>query len=78
MPRTPGSRYDLTAEGTSSFAMMLPQRYLAKVSSAALSKIEDFIPNTRKGHEWQRDAFTYNELIGEVGYLHNLTANAIQ
>jgi hypothetical protein len=77
MPRTPGPRIDFTAQGTSSFAMILPQRYLAKVSSAALATISDFAPTTRKGHEWQRDAFTYNELIGEVGYLHNLTANLV-
>lgn len=57
--------------------MILPQRYLAKVSTAALSTVGDFSPANRKGHEWQRDAFTYNELIGEVGYLHNLTANLV-
>jgi hypothetical protein len=77
MPREAGSRIDLSTQGSSSFAMMLPQRYLAKVSSAGLRKIADFDPAGRKGHEWQRDAFTYNELIGEVGYLHNLTANLV-
>lgn len=77
MPREAGSRIDLTARNTQSFAMLLPQRYLAKVSSAGLRKIADFDPAGRKGHEWQRDAFTYNELIGEVGYLHNLTANLV-
>ena len=77
VPRETGSRFDLTAQGGARFAMMLPQRYLAKVSSAALRSVKDYDPASRKGHEWQRDAFTYNELIGEVGYLHNLTANAV-
>jgi hypothetical protein len=57
--------------------MLLPQRYLAKVSSAALRSVKDYDPANRKGHEWQRDAYTYNELVGEIGYLHNLTANAV-
>lgn len=77
VPREAGSRIDLTARNTQSFAMLLPQRYLAKVSSAGLRKIADFDPAGRKGHEWQRDAYTYNELIGEIGYLHNLTANLV-
>jgi hypothetical protein len=77
MPREAGSRIDMTVQASSSYAMLLPQRYLAKVSSAGLRKIADFDPAGRKGHEWQRDAFTYNELIGEVGYLHNLTANLV-
>ena len=77
MPRVPGSRIDLTSRDGAQFAMMLPQKWLAHVSSAALTKIGDFDPVGRRGHEWQRDAYTYNELIGEVGYLHNLTASLV-
>jgi hypothetical protein len=77
VPRESGSRYDLSSRSGADFAMLLPQRYLARVSSAAVRTVGEFNPPSRKGHEWQRDAFTYNEVIGEVGYLHNLTANLV-
>lgn len=57
--------------------MQLPQSTLASVSSASLRRVKDWVLPTRKGNEWQRDAFAYNEMIGEIGYLHNLTANLV-
>ena len=66
-----------TTQGAASFAMPSPYKSLASVSSASLSRVQDWKIPSRKGNEWQRDAFSYNELIGEVGYLHNLTANLV-
>lgn len=57
--------------------MVAPQSNLASVSSAALSRIDSWMVPPRKGHEWQRDAFSFNELIGEIGYLNNLVANLV-
>lgn len=73
MPRD--SRF--IARDVSEFAMIIPQPSLAHVSSSALRKVRDWEVPSRKGNEWQRDAFSYNELIGEIGYLHNLTANLV-
>lgn len=64
-------------DGTAAFAIQSPQRHLAHFGSAALQHVGDWRAPERKGHEWQRDAFTYNELIGEIGYLHALTANLV-
>jgi hypothetical protein len=47
------------------------------VSSAALARIDAWTVPARRGHEWQRDAFSFNELIGEIGYLNNLVANLV-
>ncbi len=57
--------------------MQLPQSSLAEVSSASLRQVKNWSIPARKGNEWQRDAYAYNEMIGEVGYLHNLTANLV-
>jgi hypothetical protein len=57
--------------------MVAPQSNLASVSSAALARIDAWTIPGRKGHEWQRDAFSFNELIGEIGYLNNLVANLV-
>jgi hypothetical protein len=57
--------------------MIAPQPNIASVSSAALSRIDAWTVPARKGHEWQRDAFSFNELIGEIGYLNNLVANLV-
>jgi hypothetical protein len=57
--------------------MVPPQRHLARFGSAALQHVGDWHAPQRKGHEWQRDAYAYNELIGEIGYLHALTANLV-
>ena len=70
-------RARLDTRGAASFAMPSPFPAISSVSSAALSSVRDWTPPVRRGNEWQRDAFSYNELIGEVGYLHNLTANLV-
>jgi hypothetical protein len=57
--------------------MVAPQPNLAAVSSAALARIDAWTVPARRGHEWQRDAFSFNELIGEIGYLNNLVANLV-
>lgn len=57
--------------------MPSPFPALASVSSASLHRVKDSEIPARKGLDWQRDAFTYNELIAEIGYLHNLTANLV-
>jgi hypothetical protein len=57
--------------------MIAPQPNLAAVSSAALARIDAWTVPARRGHEWQRDAFSFNELIGEIGYLNNLVANLV-
>ena len=57
--------------------MIAPQPNLASVSSAALARVELWNLPLRRGHEWQRDAFSFNELIGEIGYLNNLVANLV-
>lgn len=59
------------------FSMIPPHQQIARVSSGGLRRAKDWSIPSRKGNEWQRDAFSYNELIGEVGYLHNLTANLV-
>ena len=73
MPRA--SRWN--QQSGAEFAMIAPQSNLASVSSAALSRIDAWTIPGRKGHEWQRDAFSFNELIGEIGYLNNLVANLV-
>jgi hypothetical protein len=73
MPRA--SRWN--QQNAAEFAMIAPQSNLASVSSAALARIESWNVPPRKGHEWQRDAFSFNELIGEIGYLNNLVANLV-
>ena len=57
--------------------MPSPHPAIGSVSSASLRRVKEWIVPARKGNEWQRDAFAYNEMIGEVGYLHNLTANLV-
>jgi hypothetical protein len=57
--------------------MIPPHQAIASVSSASLRRARDWAVPNRKGNEWQRDAYAYNEMIGEVGFLHNLTANLV-
>lgn len=52
-------------------------RFLVESSEAGLQEVKDFEPRSPKGHEWQKDAFTYNQLIGEIGYLHSLTSELV-
>jgi len=73
MPRS--SRWN--QQSGAEFAIIAPQANLASVSSASLTKVELWNLPLRRGHEWQRDAFSFNELIGEIGYLNNLVANLI-
>ena len=73
MPRA--SRWN--NQSSAEFAMIAPQPNLASVSSAALARVELWNLPLRRGHEWQRDAFSFNELIGEIGYLNNLVANLV-
>jgi hypothetical protein len=49
----------------------------ARVSSAALSRVGDVKQVDSSDDGWQSDAYSYNELIGEVGYVDNLTANTV-
>lgn len=71
----PRDRY--VSRSPAQFAMPSPHAALSSISSASLRRVKDWIVPGRKGNEWQRDAFAYNEMIGEVGYLHNLTANLV-
>ncbi len=65
------------SRNTSSFAIIDPSRHLAEVGSSALHAVSEFIPAQKKGHEWQGDAFVYNRLVGEVGYLHDTTSKLV-
>jgi hypothetical protein len=59
------------------FSMIQPQR--AKVSSAALRTIDEGAKELKRrvGNEWQSEAYTYAEVIGEVGFVVNLTAETV-
>jgi len=56
--------------------MRLPQKHLAQYGSATLHQVNEWMPPVRR-EGWQREAFDYNELIGEIGYLHSLTASLV-
>lgn len=57
--------------------MKNPARHLASHSPGALVPVTEFKPHQQKGHEWQADAFVYNRLVAEVGYLHDTTAKLV-
>lgn len=63
--------------GPSAFTIKDPSAHLAHSSPAALTPVSDFQPHQPKGHEWQKDAFAYNRLVGEVGGLHALTSEMV-
>lgn len=76
MPRSrPLTSFSLDRD--SQFAIKRPRRTSASVSSAALQKVGDIERSPSKDDGWQSDAYTYNELVGEVGFVNNLTANTI-
>lgn len=58
------------------FAMQQP-RASAHATTAALTKISDIKAPYGTVEAWQRDAFGYYEIIGEVGYIINLTASTV-
>jgi len=61
----------------SQFAIKRPQRTSARVSSAALQTVGEIVRASSNDDAWQADGFTYNELVGEVGFVNNLTANTV-
>jgi hypothetical protein len=65
------------AKRVGDFSMIQPQR--AKVSSAALRTIDEGAKELKRrvGDEWQPEAYTYAETIGEVGYVTSLTAETV-
>lgn len=66
-----------TSRNSARFAIIDPSRHLSQVGSSALRPVSEFVPAQKKGHEWQSDGFTYNRLIGEVGYLHDTTSKLV-
>ena len=62
------------ARQVGAFAMIQPSR--AKVSSAALRKVEDGALKVQPlGNRWAAEAYQYADEIGEVGFVMNLSAN---
>lgn len=57
--------------------MQDPSRYLSRISSSHLQRVPEFVPGDKKGHEWQADAFAFNRLIPEVGFLHDTTSKLV-
>ena len=47
------------------------------MSSAALQTVGEIQRAPSNDDAWQRDGYTYNELVGEVGFVNNLTANTV-
>lgn len=76
MPRS-SPLAQFTQRNDGSFAIKRPKRSSANVSSAALRKVKDVRPNLSNDVGWQTDAFTYNELVPEVGFVNNVTANTV-
>jgi len=64
-------------ERDSQFAIRRPRRTSARVSSAALQTVGEITRSASKDDAWQSDAYTYNELVGEVGFVNNTTANTV-
>lgn len=80
MPRyawDPRRRRMPSVGNSAALAIVDPGPRLAKIASGALRKVAEFIPGSKKGHAWQADAFTYNELVAEIGALHSLTAETV-
>ncbi len=57
--------------------MKMPQEHLARVSAASARPLSAYVPEPRADAEWQAEAYLFNEIIGEVGYLHNHIANLV-
>jgi len=56
--------------------MIQPQLTQARLSASALHTVSDGTPKPNTyDKEWQRVAFELTDLVGEMGYLHNLTAD---
>lgn len=71
------SRANAASRRSGVYKMSDPSLRLSHVSPAALKPVSEFEPHNPAGHKWQKDAFAYNRLIGEVGALHSLTAELV-
>jgi len=66
----------MTNRRLAGFAMARPQAS-AYATTAALTKIGDIKAPYGTVEAWQRDAYGYYEVIGEVGYIIGMTANTV-
>lgn len=66
----------MTKRRLTGFAMNRPQAS-AHVTTAALTKVGEIRAPYGAVEAWQRDAYGYYEVIGEVGYAISLTANTV-
>ena len=70
-------RTSMSARGGRTFQMMHPDRS-ASAHSSAVVRLKDWkVPDTGIGEAWQREAYGYADVIGELGYVVNLTANTV-
>lgn len=71
MPRT-------TTQGERvSFAMQVPRPASTPQGSALRTVSQQKSPRNQRAREWQTEAYVFTWAIGEVGYIHNLTANTV-